>query len=148
MITTEHDLRLRHLDTLQGVINRLSQNSFAIRGWSVTLTSAILAFSSTQGNVRGALILLALVPAWIFWGLDAYYLRQERLFRQLHAAAARRLIDVNSHPDIEPFDMHLDAFGHTVAPWRRLLLVPHVAAIPASLTVITVSVSLFEIVSR
>lgn len=147
-MTTEDDLRLRHLDTLQGVVSRLSQNSFTIRGWSVTLTSAILAFGSTRGSSQGGLVILALVPAWIFWGLDAYYLRQERLFRQLHLAVARRLMDSASSPDVAPFDMRLEPFQHSVISWRRLLLVPHVAAIPGALTVITVCVVVFQIVSE
>jgi hypothetical protein len=146
-VTTEHDIRLRHLDTLQSVINRLSQNSFTIRGWSVTLASAILAFASTRSNTQGGLVIIALVPVWIFWGMDAYYLRQERLFRQLHAAAARRLIDTTASPDVAPFDMRLESFQHTVTPWRKLMFAPNVAAIPAVLTVIIVCVALYEVIS-
>lgn len=144
----DYELRLRHLDTIQGVINRLSQNSFTIRGWSVTLASVILAFASAQSGAQGGLVILALVPALIFWGLDAYYLRQERLFRELHAAVARCLIDTASDLDVEPFDMRLDSFQRTAASWRHLLFTPHVAAIPGALTAITVSVTLFEVVSR
>jgi hypothetical protein len=145
-MTDESDLRLHHLDTVQSVINRLSQNSFTIRGWSVTLASAIIAFASTRSS-EGDLVILALVPAWIFWGMDAYYLRQERLFRQLHDAAARRLIDNKASPDIPPFHMGLDFFQDAVAPWRRLMFAPNVVAIPAVLTVVTISVLLFEAIS-
>lgn len=146
-MTADRDLRLHHLDTLQSVINRMSQNSFAIRGWSVTLASAILAFSSTQRSVQGSLVFLALVPAWIFWGLDAYYLRQERLFRQLHDAAAHRLIDAAAIPDIAPFDMSLDSFQNNVAPLFRLMLAQNVAAIPSVLSLIILIVGLVKIAS-
>jgi hypothetical protein len=144
----DRDLRLRHLDTLQTVINRLSQNSFTIRGWSITVASVILAFASTRSGAQDELVVLALAPAWTFWGLDAYYLRRERLFRQLHTAVARRLIDAASQPDIEPFDMRVDGFQGQVLSWRRLLLVPNVAAIPAALTVITLGVALFEAIDK
>jgi hypothetical protein len=142
------DLRLRHLDGVQNIINRLSQNSFTIRGWSVTLASVILAFASSQSGAQGGLVILALVPVWIFWGLDAYYLRQERLFRRLHAAIAKRLIDATAKPDVVPFDMDIEPFQHLVRPWRKMLMAPNVAAIPTALTLITLGVSVFKIVNR
>jgi hypothetical protein len=35
-----------------------------------------------------------------------------------------------------------------VAPWRKVVLVPHVAAIPAALTVIIAAVALFEVIGK
>ena len=148
MNTEDRELRLRHLDALQNIVGRLSQNSFTIRGWSVTLASVILAFASTQRGPKSSLVILALVPAWIFWGLDAYYLRQERLFRSLHVAVAHDLADLAADANVEPFDMRIDRFQHQVPPWRKILLVPHVVAIPAALTVITAAVALYEVISN
>ena len=33
----------KHLELIQGVINRLSTNSFLLKGWSVVLVSALFA---------------------------------------------------------------------------------------------------------
>lgn len=86
--TDMHPQRLKHLEMLQQIISRMANNSFLIKGWSLTLISAILTFSTatkdiTQGNMYFVL-LIALLPALAFWYLDAYFLRQERLFRKLY----------------------------------------------------------------
>ena len=75
-----------YLKMIQAVINRLAQNSFQAKSWSVAVVTAILAFSSR--SAQAATCALALFPAFCFWILDAYYLRQERLFRALYGAAA------------------------------------------------------------
>lgn len=74
--------RVKHLEFIQNVVNRLAGNSFSIRGSSVTLVSALFALAAKDANPLYAVI--AGLPALCFWGLDAYYLRQERLFRGLY----------------------------------------------------------------
>ena len=74
--------KLQHLEMIQGVINRMAHTSFLLKGWSVVLVSAMFAVSAH--NARPNFALLAYFPALIFWGLDAYYLMQERLFRDLY----------------------------------------------------------------
>lgn len=137
MSTSDSELRLRHLDALQGVITRLGQNSFAIRGWSVTLVSAVFAVISTQGQRTHHLVLFALGPAWIFWILDAFYLRQERLYRSLYRAAARSLTD-STAASVAPFDMDTTPYRSSISSWPRTLSTPHVAAIPVLLTVLVI----------
>jgi hypothetical protein len=74
------DRKLKHLEFIQGVINRLSTNSFLLKGWSVILVSALFALSANNSNVR--FILLAYIPAIVFWGLDGYFLSLERIYRK------------------------------------------------------------------
>jgi hypothetical protein len=70
----------KHLDLLQAVIGRMAANSFLLRGWSVTLTTALFGFAATAVEAR--LAFLAVAPVLVFWGLDAYYLGYERRFRE------------------------------------------------------------------
>ena len=44
------DKKLKHLEFIQGVINRLSTNSFLLKGWSVVLVSALFALSTQDSN--------------------------------------------------------------------------------------------------
>jgi len=74
--------RIEHLKMIQKAIDRMAQNSFLLRGWSVTLATGMLAVAVAEEKQRFAF--LALFPALALWGLDAFYLRQERLFRVLH----------------------------------------------------------------
>jgi len=76
------DRKLKHLEFIQGVINRLSTNSFLLKGWSVILVSALFALSANKSNVT--FIFLAYIPAGAFWGLDAYFLSLERAYRALY----------------------------------------------------------------
>lgn len=74
--------KLKHLEFLQDTITRMASNSFLIKGWCITLVAAILALASQGGNQR--IILVSYFPIIMFWLLDAYFLRQERLFRKLY----------------------------------------------------------------
>lgn len=75
------DYKVPHLEMIQGVINRMARNSFALKGWAVTLVAGIFALSSK--NTDKMYFLVAYIPILVFWGLDAYYLLQEKLFRAL-----------------------------------------------------------------
>lgn len=77
--------RLEHLKMIQAIVTRLAQNSFLLKGWSVTLTTGLLAASLPD---KGVYAPLAFFPATVFWGLDGYYLMEERLFRDLHQAVS------------------------------------------------------------
>lgn len=72
----------KHLEFTQGVINRMGQNSFLIKGWAVTLVSALFALAAKDSNPKFAVV--AYFPTIAFWLLDSYYLYQERLFRKLY----------------------------------------------------------------
>lgn len=74
--------KLAHLQMLQGIINRLSHNSFLLKGWSVVLVSAMFALAAQGSKIY--FMYLAYFPAVAFWGLDGYFLHQERLFRKLY----------------------------------------------------------------
>ncbi|WP_130411166.1 hypothetical protein [Fluviicoccus keumensis] len=74
--------QIRQFELIQQIISRMANNSFLVKGWSLTLVAAIFAVAA-QGNTWG-LVWTALLPAFVFWGLDAFYLRQERLFRHLY----------------------------------------------------------------
>lgn len=96
------DQKLKHLELIQGVINRLSTNSFLLKGWSVVLVSALFALAAPES--RTAFVYLAYIPAVVFWGLDGYFLWQERLYRALYD-------HVRSQPDAEiDFSMDTSSF--------------------------------------
>jgi hypothetical protein len=71
----------KHLDMIQAIVARLAGNSFLLKGWSVTLVTALFAFAAKDG--KAYFVFLAYLPAITFWLLDGYYLSQERTFRAL-----------------------------------------------------------------
>lgn len=75
------DEKQKHLEFIQNAINRMAQNSFLIKGWTVTLVAALFALAAKDSNQN--FVIVAYFPVIIFWILDSYYLYQERLFRKL-----------------------------------------------------------------
>jgi len=74
--------KLKHLEFIQGAINRMAGNLFFLRGWTITLITALLALLVKGTNPDYIFIVYFLVV--IFWILDGYFLSQERLFRDLY----------------------------------------------------------------
>jgi len=75
----------KYLDHIQAVISRHNSNSFMIKGWTITICTAILAIAGTWKEPL--LSLIALVPITVFWVLDSFYLANERCFVSLYNAA-------------------------------------------------------------
>lgn len=75
----------KHLEFLQDIISRLSNHSFLIKGWSVSLLTALYALATYQSN--DSYIIITYYPLVIFWLLDSYYLHLERVFRDLYEKA-------------------------------------------------------------
>ncbi|MCB9542532.1 MAG: hypothetical protein H6703_08800 [Myxococcales bacterium] len=78
--------RRMHLDHLQGIIGRLSQLGFMMKGWAITFTGGMLAVIGDDAPFAAAL--LGLGGVGIFWFLDAWLLAMERRFRRRYEAAA------------------------------------------------------------
>ena len=76
------DRKIKHLEFIQGVINRLASGSFRMKGWCVVLVAALFILLAREGRIE--FVAVALVPVIFFWGLDGYFLWQERLFRALY----------------------------------------------------------------
>jgi hypothetical protein len=60
----------------------MNSNSFTIKGWMITIVSALLALYANSNNE--IFMFIAIVPTFIFWLLDAFYLAQECRFRCLY----------------------------------------------------------------
>jgi hypothetical protein len=105
--------RLKHLEIVQQVITRMASYSFFLKGWSVTLLSAILAIAVKDSLDR--MIWIAFLPVSMFWMLDGYFLRQERLYRKLwdHIRAE----DQDTPSD---FSMDTSEVASHVASWLRV----------------------------
>jgi len=66
----------------------LAGNLFFLKGWTITLITALFALSSKDPASNEALVAYLLVI--VFWVLDAYFLSQERQFRALYDDVAQR----------------------------------------------------------
>jgi len=101
--------KLKHLEMIQAIINRMAGNSFHLKGWSVTLISALFALATKDTNQL--FIYLAYFPCIIFWGLDGYFLWQERMYRKLYQNVAKK-----SDKSID-FDLNAIKYRGEVDSW-------------------------------
>ena len=46
----QQDEKLKHLEFIQNVITRMNRNSFQLKGWAITIVSAILALAASTKN--------------------------------------------------------------------------------------------------
>lgn len=69
-----------HLTILQGIIQRMADNSRVYKTWCITLVAAVLILVARQGAPN--LLLIASVPILLLLLRDTYYLAQERRFRR------------------------------------------------------------------
>jgi hypothetical protein len=77
MPSENYEVKIRHLEMIQAVINRMANNSFMLKGWAVTLVAGVFALSANDANK--IFFLVAYIPIVLFWFLDSYYLQIERM---------------------------------------------------------------------
>ncbi len=130
--------KLKHLEMLQNIIDRMADNSFSLKGWSVILVSALFALAASDSNTH--FVYLAYLPSMMFWILDGYFLWQERLFRKLYDR-----VRTASESEID-FSMDTSSVRGEVSSWigtmfSRTLLIYHgtILGVVVVITVITLS---------
>lgn len=96
LVTMEQ--KIKHLEFIQAVINRMTNNSFLLKSWCLTIVGGIFALKNDSSCIYVIAISLFVI---IFWLLDSYYLLQERLFIALYdKVATKEESEIN-------FSMHL-----------------------------------------
>ncbi|MEY2665799.1 MAG: hypothetical protein RLZZ480_904 [Candidatus Parcubacteria bacterium] len=96
----------KHLQLIQDVITRMGGNSFLLKGWSISIITALVGFALTSDSEkdRAVLLIIAMVLVLMFWLLDSYYLSQERMYRGLFGEVRKKNED--------QIDYSLDARHH------------------------------------
>lgn len=74
--------KIKHLEMIESIIERMAKNCFQLKGWAMTLVALVGALSA-QGSDK-KFMLLAFIPVIGFGFLDAFYLQQERRYKQLY----------------------------------------------------------------
>lgn len=91
------DNRIKHMEMVQAVIARLGANGFLVKGWTITVAGAFSGFALSTNSP--SLAFTGGATTAVFWALDTYFLRAERLFRALFD-------QVRKHDaEVEPFFM-------------------------------------------
>lgn len=115
--------RLKHLEMLQQVIARMANNSFLVKGWSITLISALLAFATK--DKMAAMAWIAFLPLIAFWLLDAFFLHQERLFRALYIKNSQAPLNTPSDLSFDTSSVQAQTLSWFKTIFSKSLLIFH-----------------------
>jgi hypothetical protein len=76
----------KEIDLIQGIINRMSHNSFLLKGWAITIIVAVLALTKDTlvTNDLTYFSIILLIPLIVFWYLDAFFLHKEKCYIKLY----------------------------------------------------------------
>jgi len=91
---------IAHLNLLQGIINRLANNSASCKTWCLTLVGALVGLAGATH--QPGIVQFAALPVIIFGFLDTRYLAHERAYRTLFTDLAR-LVQAGAYPRSEAF---------------------------------------------
>jgi len=103
------DCKLKHLEFIQNVITRMNSNSFLIKGWTITLVSALFALAAKDANIQYVLITYIVIP--VFWLIDGFFLSQERQYRDLYNE-----VRIKGESEID-FSMNASGFSDGKNSW-------------------------------
>ncbi len=125
---------LKEVDLVQEIIKRMAANSFTIKGWAITLVVATLLLQGVKYQV-----LIAFIPLIVFWFLDAYFLWQERMYRELY----KWIIDNRLKTDEHLLDLNAYRFKSKVQPIPRIMFSITLGWFYGSIALLTVIYSIY-----
>ena len=103
-----NEKKLKHLEFIQNVITRMNTNSFLLKGWAVTLISAVFALAAKDANLEYILVTYIAIPT--FWLLDGFFISIERQYRKLYDD-----VRVCAEEDVN-FDMNAKKYNNEDPP--------------------------------
>src|ERR1700752_55147 len=78
-----------HINLLQGIIDRLANNSASCKTWCLSIVAPLL---SLAGAVHApVLVTIALVPVAVFAFIDTMYLAHEAAYRELYGRIVAKI---------------------------------------------------------
>ena len=112
---------IEEVKTIQEIIKRMASNSFMLKGWAVTLVTATLLLKVATDNKYA--VLIGFIPLVSFWMLDAFYLRQEKLYRKLYEWTILNRLTDNENTR-KCFDMSTSQFNYEIFSIYKLMFSP------------------------
>lgn len=124
MISQNHNLEVLHkeIDLIQNCINRISSQSFLLKGWFLTIFVASFSYylEKKQSIEIGYLIL---GMNFLFWTLDTHFIRIERMYRKGYEVVIGQPNQINRIVyDLDPKKYKHLVDGHftTMTSWSLL----------------------------
>lgn len=120
-----------HLERMSAVVERMATNSESSKTWCISLVSAIIVVASEAKNAE--LAWLSMLPIFMFFVLDVYYLSLERGFRASYSDFVLKLRANRLQPeDLYLFDAG-DIGSQAIRAFSSLSIWPFYGLLTASI---------------
>ncbi len=117
---------LQEAKIIQDIIKRMASNSFMIKGWTITLVVVTLLLKGENSHQA----VLAFIPLFVFWFLDAYFLWQERLYWKLYNWVIKNRLETEA----DLLDMNASRFEGEVPSMARTMFSVTLASFYGAIT--------------
>jgi len=111
------DAKVAHLNLIQGIVNRLEGNAFALKAMSITLAAVVMAFVGSTGSTNMLVSFVACLPVIMFWLMEARYIQLGRYFRSLFDAVRRGQVAEPFSMDFGPYVGHEQGIARIALSW-------------------------------
>jgi hypothetical protein len=102
----------RHIDIIEAIITRMSENSKQMKAWCIALVSGLIGVSFTIKIPW--LCIVAALAVIVFCYLDAFYLKLERCFRRLYNDVVGIGNDEQPPKKVKLYDTSIGAYEKNV----------------------------------
>lgn len=117
------EIMFKEIDLIQNCITRMSQNSFMVKGWLITLVAVVFALLPEKFDIN-ILCGVGCVIVFAFWYLDAFFLRTEQLYRMKYDwVINHRLNSDDNIFDLNPYNSNMwNKAGDAQTPQKPILV--------------------------
>ncbi|WP_436951490.1 hypothetical protein [Staphylococcus xylosus] len=110
-----NDNKIKHLEMVQNIINRIANHKPQYKGWFITLIIAINVFAISK--ITDKQLFLVFIVTLCFWTVTSYYLYLERLYIELYKDIRRG--------NKEDFDMEISDYKSTSEFFKGFISLSH-----------------------
>lgn len=110
-----NDNKIKHLEMVQNIINRIANHKPQYKGWFITLIIAINVFAISK--ITDKQLFLVFIVTLCFWIVTSYYLYLERLYIELYKDVRRG--------NKEDFDMEISDYKSTSKFFKGFISLSH-----------------------
>ena len=112
------EIMSKEIDLIQNCISRMAQNSFLVKGWTISLLAVIVALLPEKIDLDIRIFcVVSFAVTLCFWYLDGYFLKIARLYRWKYAWVIKnRLTTSDFAYDLNPHNSKTWIGGST-EPW-------------------------------
>lgn len=140
---------IKEIELIQKCIDRMSNASLVIKGWSITLFTVILTVMLEKVNTS-FFCLVCIISSCCFWYIDTCFLKVEKLYRLKYEWVIANRETSNEYLfDINPYNEQmrmndLDGFPQKSKNILRLMLSKTIAPIYLSMIMLTILYLIYQ----